>query len=54
MRVVRHRDAATLLLSRGGQTVGVDVAPRRRGRPAKAAKRGRPRKGSQDVGLREI
>jgi hypothetical protein len=30
----------------------VDVAPRR-GRPAKA-KRGRPRKGSQDVGLREI
>jgi hypothetical protein len=32
----------------------VDVAPRRRGRPAKAAKRGRPRKGSQDVGLREI
>jgi len=32
----------------------VDVAPRRRGRPAKAAKRGRPRKGSQDAGLREI
>jgi hypothetical protein len=32
----------------------VDVAPRRRGRPAKAAKRGRPRKGSTDVGLREI
>jgi hypothetical protein len=32
----------------------VDVAPRRRGRPAKAAKRGRPRKGSSDVGLREI
>jgi len=36
-----------------GQGV-VDVAPRRRGRPAKAAKRGRPRKGSSDVGLREI
>jgi hypothetical protein len=34
-----------------GQGV-VDVAPRRRGRPAKAA-RGRPRKGG-DVGLREI
>jgi len=33
----------------------VDVAPRRRGRPAKAAKKGgRPRKGGQDVGLREI
>jgi len=33
----------------------VDVTRRRRGRPpAKAAKRGRPRKGSQDVGLREI
>jgi hypothetical protein len=33
----------------------VDVAPRRRGRPAKGASgRGRPRKGSQDVGLREI
>ena len=33
----------------------VDVAPRRRGRPAKAAaaKRGRPRRGG-DVGLREI
>jgi hypothetical protein len=32
----------------------VDVAPRRRGRPPAKAKRGRPRKGSQDVGLREI
>ncbi len=32
----------------------VDVAPRRRGRPAGKGKRGRPRKGSQDVGLREI
>jgi len=32
----------------------VDVAPRKRGRPAKAAKRGRPRRGGQDVGLREI
>jgi len=31
----------------------VDVAPRRRGRQVKA-KRGRPRKGSQDVGLKEI
>ncbi|HTZ51046.1 MAG TPA: cytoplasmic filament protein CfpA, partial [Spirochaetia bacterium] len=35
-----------------GQGV-VDVAPKRRGRPAKAAKRGRPRRGG-DVGLREI
>jgi hypothetical protein len=32
----------------------VDVAPRRRGRPPAKAKRGRPRKGSSDVGLREI
>jgi len=32
----------------------VDVAPRRRGRPAKAASRGRPRRGSADSGLREI
>jgi hypothetical protein len=34
----------------------VDVATRRRGRPAaaKAGRRGRPRKGSSDVGLREI
>jgi hypothetical protein len=33
----------------------VDVAPRRRGRPAKAAKKGgRQRRGGQDVGLREI
>jgi hypothetical protein len=33
----------------------VDVAPRKRGRPAKGgASRGRPRKGSSDVGLREI
>jgi hypothetical protein len=34
----------------------VDVASKRRGRPSKAsaAKRGRPRKGSSDVGLREI
>jgi hypothetical protein len=32
----------------------VDVAPKRRGRPPAKAKRGRPRKGSQDVGLREI
>jgi hypothetical protein len=36
-----------------GQGV-VDVATRRRGRPPAKAKRGRPRKGSQDVGLREI
>jgi hypothetical protein len=32
----------------------VDVAPKRRGRPPAKAKRGRPRKGSSDVGLREI
>ncbi len=40
--------------SRAAEQGVVDVAPRRRGRPPAKAKRGRPRKGSQDVGLREI
>jgi hypothetical protein len=45
--------ASTSASKAAGQGV-VDVAPRRRGRPPAKAKRGRPRKGSQDVGLREI
>ena len=45
--------AATGPSSRAAQQGVVDVAPRRRGRPAKV-KRGRPRGGSKDVGLREI
>jgi len=44
--------AADAKASRAAGQGVVDVAPRRRGRPAKAA-RGRPRKGG-DVGLREI
>jgi hypothetical protein len=46
--------AATPATTKAAEQGVVDVAPRRRGRPAKAAKRGRPRKGGQDVGLREI
>jgi hypothetical protein len=45
--------AASRASTKAAQQGVVDVAPRRRGRPAKV-KRGRPRKGSQDVGLREI
>ena len=44
--------AADAKSSKAAEQGVVDVAPRRRGRPAKAA-RGRPRKGG-DVGLREI
>ena len=44
--------AAGAKSSKAAEQGVVDVAPRRRGRPAKAA-RGRPRKGG-DVGLREI
>ena len=46
--------AASSAATKAAEQGVVDVAPRRRGRPAKAAKRGRPRKGGQDVGLREI
>jgi hypothetical protein len=46
--------ANTAASSKAAEQGVVDVAPKRRGRPAKAAKRGRPRKGGQDVGLREI
>jgi len=45
--------AATGASSKAAQQGVVDVAPRRRGRPAKV-KRGRPKGGSKDVGLREI
>jgi len=45
---------ATSAGSKAAEQGVVDVAPRRRGRPPAKAKRGRPRKGSQDVGLREI
>ena len=45
---------ATSAATKAAEQGVVDVAPRRRGRPPAKAKRGRPRKGSSDVGLREI
>ena len=56
VRVSRHAERPVAAAARQGAEQGVvDVAPAPPRTPAaKAAKRGRPRKGSSDVGLREI